>query len=53
MEYIYMANIFEDNSQLGPLVIGLAVCVIIGLIIATVIIKIMDKRKEKINNDIS
>ena len=52
MEYIYMANIFEDNSQLGPLVIGLAVCVIIGLIIATVIIKIMDKRKEKINNEI-
>ena len=52
MQYIYMANIFEDNRQLGPLVIGLAVCVIIGLIIATVIIKIMDKRKEKINNEI-
>ncbi len=52
MLYIYMANIFEDNRQLGPLVIGLAVCVIIGLIIATVIIKIMDKRKEKINNEI-
>ena len=52
MQYIYMANIFEDNSQLGPLVIGLAVCVIIGLIIATIIIKIMDRRKEKISNEI-
>ena len=52
MQYIYMANIFEDNSRLGPLVIGLAVCVIIGLIIATIIIKIMDKRKEKMNNEI-
>lgn len=52
MQYIYMANIFEDNSQLGPLVIGLAVCVIIGLIIATIIIKIMDKRKEKIDEEI-
>ena len=47
-----MANIFEDNSQLGPLVIGLAVCVVIGLIIATIIIKVMDKRKEKIDDQI-
>ena len=52
MQYIYMANIFEDNSQLGPLVIGLAVCVVIGLIIATIIIKAMDKRKEKIDDQI-
>ena len=52
MQYIYMANIFEDNSQLGPLVIGLAVCVVIGLIIATIIIKVMDKRKEKIDDQI-
>ncbi len=52
MQYIYMANVFEDNRQLGPLVIGLAVCVIIGLIIATIIIKIMDKRKAKIDDQI-
>ena len=52
MQYIYMANVFEDNRQLGPLVIGLAVCVIIGLIIATIIIKMMDKRKAKIDDQI-
>ena len=52
MQYIYMANVFEDNRQLGPLVIGLAVCVIIGLIIATIIIKMMDKRKSKIDDQI-
>ena len=52
MQYIYMANVFEDNRQLGPLVIGLAVCVIIGLIIATIIIKMMDNRKAKIDDQI-
>ena len=43
MQYIYMANMFEDNRQLTPFVIGIAVCVIIGLVIATIIIKVMDK----------
>ncbi|PWJ68815.1 hypothetical protein B0O40_2539 [Ruminococcaceae bacterium R-25] len=52
MQYIYMANMFEDNSQLTPFVIGIAVCVIIGLIIATVIIHIRDKRKEKLDDEI-
>ena len=52
MQYIYMANVLEDNSQLTPFVIGIAVCVIIGLIIATIIIKAMDKRKEKLDDKI-
>ena len=52
MQYIYMANMFEDNSQLTPFVIGIAVCVIIGLVIATIIIKVMDKRKEKLDDEI-
>ena len=52
MQYIYMANMFEDNRQLTPFVIGIAVCVIIGLVIATIIIKVMDKRKEKLDDEI-
>lgn len=49
---IFMANIFENNSQLGPIVFWLAIIVVIGLIIATVVIHIRDKRKEKIDDQL-
>lgn len=49
---IFMANIFENNSQLGPIVFWLAIIVVIGLIIATVVIHIKDKRKEKIDDQL-
>ena len=49
---IFMASIFENNSQLEPIIIGLAIAVVIGLIIATVIIHIREKHKEKIDNEI-
>ena len=52
MQYIYMASFFEDNRQLTPFVIGIAVCVIIGLIIALKIFKLMEKRKEKLDEEI-
>ena len=43
---IFMASIFENNSQLEPIIIGVAIAVVIGLIIATVIIHIREKHKE-------
>ena len=52
VQYIYMASFFEDNRQLTPFVIGIAVCVIIGLIIALKIFKLMEKRKEKLDEEI-
>ena len=47
-----MANIFENNSQLGPIVFWLAIIVVIGLIIATVVIHMRDKRREKIDDEL-
>ena len=49
---IFMANIFENNSQLGPIVFWLAIIVVIGLIIATVVIHMRDKRREKIDDEL-
>ena len=49
---VFVANIFEDNSQLGPIVFWLAIIVVIGLIIATVVIHVRDKRKEKLDDQI-
>ena len=49
---VFVANIFENNSQLGPIVFWLAIIVVIGLIIATVVIHMRDKRREKINDQL-
>ena len=37
----------EDNNQLGPIVIGIASVVIVGMIIAGVVFSVKDKRKAK------
>jgi len=52
MQYIFMANIFEDNRQLEPVVIGIAIAVAVGLAIALIVLKIRDKRKEKIDDQL-
>ena len=52
MQYIFMANIFEDNRQLEPIVIGIAIAVIVGLVIALIVLKIRDRRREKIDDEI-
>ncbi len=52
MQYIFMANIFEDNRQLEPIVIGIAIAVAVGLAIALIVLKIRDKRKEKIDDQL-
>ena len=49
---VFVANIFENNSQLGPIVFWLAIIVVIGLIIATIVIHMRDKRREKIDNQL-
>ena len=37
----------EDNRQLGPIVIAIAVIVIVGIIIAANVLKMRDRQKEK------
>ena len=41
----------EDNRQLGPIVIAIAVIVIVGVIIVAHVLKMRDRQKEK--NDFS
>ena len=43
---------FSDNEQIGSVVMALVICVAVGLIIATVILKVRDKQKEKTDKKI-
>ena len=42
----------NDNSQIGPIVYSIIICVAVGIIIATIILKIRDKNKEKTDREI-
>ena len=37
MLYIYLANIFENNSQLEPIIIGLVIAVVVALIVVFIV----------------
>ena len=52
MLYIYLANIFENNSQLEPIIIGLVIAVVVALIVVFIVLKAKDKRKEKMDEQI-
>ena len=37
----------EDNRQLGPIVVAIAVIVVVGVIIVANVLKMRDRKKEK------
>ena len=52
MRSVIIANIFENNRQLGPIVVIFAAAVVIVLIIVYEIIKYRDKRREKLDDEL-
>ena len=52
MFYEILSINLADNSQLTPIVIGLAVVVVVCLIVVLTILRIKDKRKEKMDENI-
>ena len=42
----------EDNRQLGPIVVAIAVIVVVGVIIVANVLKMRDRKKEKLDAEI-